>query len=113
MDQILRKEHGGQDYIIQITDARPDTGGLSGATLQEGKSWGKVQDSHGGLITVYADATIAFPILELYSLSNEKPRKPKRLYKKLDKYYASLQDSAIEVPDKFKKLLKKSKIDLD
>ena len=113
LDQILRKEHGGQDYIIQITDARPDTGGLSGATLQEGKSWGKVQDSHGGLITVYADATIAFPILALYALSNEKPRKPKRIYKKLDKYYASLQDSAIEVPDKFKKLLKKSKIDLD
>ena len=71
-----------------------------------------MQDSHGGLITVYADATIAFPILALYALSNEKPRKQKRLYKKLDKYYASLQDSVIEVPDKFKKMLKKSKIDL-
>ena len=44
LDQILRQNVGGQDYIIQITDARPDTGGLSGATLQEGKSWGKVQD---------------------------------------------------------------------
>ena len=43
LDQILRRNDGGQDYIIQITDARPDTGGLSGATLQEGKSWGKVQ----------------------------------------------------------------------
>ena len=71
-----------------------------------------MQDSHGGLITVYADATIAFPILALYALSNEKPRKAKRLYKKLDKYYESLQGSAMEVPDKFKKLLKKSKIDL-
>jgi len=37
LDQILRQNVGGQDYIIQITDARPDTGGLSGATLQEGK----------------------------------------------------------------------------
>ena len=113
LDQILRQNIGGQDYIIQITDARPDTGGLSGATLQEGKSWGKVQDSHEDLITVYADATIAFPILALYALSNEKPRKPKRLYKKLDSYYKSLQNSAIDVPDKFEKLLKKSKIDLD
>ena len=49
LDQILRKKHGGQDYIIQITDARPDTGGLSGATLQEGKSWGKVKNSHEDL----------------------------------------------------------------
>ena len=101
LDQILRKEHGGQDYIIQITDARPDTGGLSGATLQEGKSWGKVHDSHEDLITVYTDATIAFPILALYALSNEEPRKPKRLYKNLDKYYKSLQDSAVNVPNKF------------
>ena len=109
----MRKDHGGQDYIIQITDARPDTGGLSGATLEEGKSWGKVQDSHEDLITVYADATIAFPILALYAISNEKPRKPKRLYKKLDSYYESLQDSAVKTPDKFAKLLKKSKINLD
>ena len=113
LDQILRKDHGGQKYIIQITDARPDTGGLSGATLQEGKSWGKVKDSHEGLITVYADATIAFPILALYALSNEKPRKPKRLYKKLDKYYESLQNSAGKIPNKFAKLLKESKIDFD
>lgn len=92
LDQILRRDDGGQDYIIQITDARPDTGGLSGATLQEGKSWGKVQNAHEGVITVYADATIAFPILALYVLSNQKSRKPKRLYKKLGKLYSKLSD---------------------
>ena len=92
LDQILDLGHGGQDYIIQITDARPDTGGLSGATLQEGKSWGKVKDSHEDVITVYADATIAFLIMCLYALSNEKPRKPKRLYKKLGQYYKNLED---------------------
>ena len=92
LDQILRRSDGGQDYIIQITDARPDTGGLSGATLQEGKSWGKVQDAHSGLITVYADATIAFPILALYAISNQKRRKPRRLYKKLDRLYEKLSD---------------------
>ena len=113
LDQILRKDHGGQDYIIQITDARPDTGGLSGATLQEGKSWGKVQDSHEDLITVYTDSTIAFPLLALYALSNEQAREQKRIYKNLDKYYKTLQDSANKIPDKFADILKKSDINLD
>ncbi len=99
LDQILKRQDGGQDYIIQITDARPDTGGLSGATLQEGKSWGKVQDAHNGMVTVYADATIAFPILALYVLSNQKSREPKRLYKKLDKLYENLSDDYFKNPD--------------
>jgi len=98
LDQILRRDDGGQDYIIQITDARPDTGGLSGATLQEGKSWGKVQNSDQGLVTVYADATIAFPILALYVLSNQKTRKPKRLYKKLGKMYDKLSNDYFKNP---------------
>ncbi len=98
LDQILKRADGGQDYIIQITDARPDTGGLSGATLQEGKSWGKVQDAHNGMVTVYADATIVFPILALYVLSNQKSRKPKRLYKKLDKLYKNLSDDYFKNP---------------
>jgi deoxyhypusine synthase len=93
LDQILGLGHGGQNYIIQITDARPDTGGLSGATLQEGKSWGKVKDSHEDVIVVYADATIAFPVLCLYVLSKEDSRKPKRLYKKLGQYYKELSET--------------------
>jgi len=92
LDQILGLDHGGQNYIVQITDARPDTGGLSGATLQEGKSWGKIKDAREDVITVYADATIAFPIMCLYVLSNEKPRRPKRLYKKLGQYSKTLED---------------------
>lgn len=98
LDQILRRDDGGQDYIIQITDARPDTGGLSGATLQEGKSWGKVQNAHKDMVTVYADSTIAFPILALYVLSNQKTRKPRRLYKKLGKFYNKLRDDYFESP---------------
>lgn len=101
LDQILRRDDGGQDYIIQITDARPDTGGLSGATLQEGKSWGKVQDSHHDMVTVYADSTIAFPILALYVLSNQTKRKPKRLYKKLDSFYQKLSDDYFRSTQKF------------
>ncbi|MCH9041357.1 MAG: deoxyhypusine synthase [Nitrosopumilus sp.] len=109
LDQILRRNDGGQDYIIQITDARPDTGGLSGATLQEGKSWGKVQDAHHGMVTVYADVTIVFPILALYVLSNQKSRKPKRLYKKLGKLYDKLSDDYFNNPtNKVKKSKKKN-----
>ncbi len=91
LDQILQVNHGGLDYIIQLTDARPDTGGLSGATLQEGKSWGKVKTSHENLITVYGDASISFPLLCLYAISKHKPRQPKRLYSKLDQYYEKLK----------------------
>ena len=101
LDQILRQNVGGQDYIIQITDARPDTGGLSGATLQEGKSWGKVQDAHHDMVTVYADATIAFPILALYVISNQKSRKPKRLYKKLNSYYDNLKKGFFQNAEKY------------
>ena len=108
LDQILRRNDGGQDYVIQITDARPDTGGLSGATLQEGKSWGKVQDAHNGMVTVYADATIAFPILALYVLSNQKARKPKRLYKKLDKIYGKLSKDYFKNPVNKKKTKKRN-----
>lgn len=108
LDQILRRNDGGQDYIIQITDARPDTGGLSGATLQEGKSWGKVHDAHQDMITVYADSTIAFPILALYVLSKNKSRKPKRLYKKLGKYYNNLKEEFLkENPSKFYDITKR------
>ena len=104
LDQILRRDHGGQDYIVQITDARPDTGGLSGATLEEGKSWGKIHDAHN-TVTVYADATIAFPILALYVISSQKPRKPKRIYSKLSSYYKVLKNDYFQNNDKFYDLL--------
>ncbi len=109
LDQILGNNDGGQDYIIQVTDARPDTGGLSGATLQEGKSWGKVQDPHEGLVTVYADSTIAFPIIAAYVLSTQKPRKPKRLYKNIDKFYADLQKDYLSKLEKQKQVKVKRK----
>jgi deoxyhypusine synthase len=93
LDQILQVNQGGIDYIIQLTDARPDTGGLSGATLQEGKSWGKVKTSHENLITVYGDASISFPLLCLYVISKHEPRKHKRIYNRLGEYYERLKSS--------------------
>ena len=82
--QILKIKEGGQDYIIQLTDARPDTGGLSGATLQEGKSWGKIRTSHRGNVIVYGDSSVYFPLLCSYALSVCSPRNQKRIYEKKD-----------------------------
>lgn len=93
LTQILHLDHGGLDYIIQLTDARPDSGGLSGATLQEGKSWGKVKSSHVNIVTVYADASITFPLLCLYAIARHKPRRHKRLYTKLNEYYDRLKEA--------------------
>jgi len=50
------------DYAIQLTMDTPETGGLSGATLDEARSWGKVGETARS-VTVYADATITLPII--------------------------------------------------
>jgi len=52
----------GVDLAIQITMDRPEPGGLSGATLKEAISWGKVKPE-GKEVTVICDATIAFPLI--------------------------------------------------
>jgi deoxyhypusine synthase len=80
--QILKMKEGGQDALIQLTDARPDTGGLSGATLQEGKSWGKIKTSHKDNIIVYGDSSVSFPLLCAYVMSVCKPRRHKRIFEK-------------------------------
>jgi deoxyhypusine synthase len=57
-------------YAIQITTDRPEPGGLSGATLSEAMSWGKV-NREAEYSTVISDATIALPII-LWYLKNKK-----------------------------------------
>jgi deoxyhypusine synthase len=81
IQEILGLADRGHDYYVQITDARPDTGGLSGATPAEAVSWGKVDpDTLGDSVVVYTDSTIAAPLLTAYVLARVKPRKPRRLY---------------------------------
>jgi len=50
------------DYVIQLTTDMPQTGGLSGATLEEAVSWGKV-NAQSKTVTVYSDATITLPLM--------------------------------------------------
>jgi deoxyhypusine synthase len=81
IQEVLRIKEYGQDYFLQITDARPDTGGLSGATPSEAVSWGKVDpDRLPDAVVCYTDTTIAMPIITSYALARHKPRKLKRLY---------------------------------
>jgi deoxyhypusine synthase len=85
IQEILGLSDRGHDYYIQITDARPDTGGLSGATPSEAVSWGKVDpDKVGDSVVVYTDSTIAAPLLTAYALARVKPRRLKRLYDRRD-----------------------------
>jgi len=50
------------DYAVQLTMDPPHTGGLSGATLDEARSWGKLEKAARNA-SVYADATITLPLL--------------------------------------------------
>jgi len=52
----------GLDYAIQITTKTPEDGSLSGATLEEAKSWGKISEK-AKAVTLYCDATIALPVI--------------------------------------------------
>jgi deoxyhypusine synthase len=84
IQEVLRVKEEGHDYFIQFTDARPDTGGLSGATPHEAVTWGKVDPARlPDAVVCYLDTTVAFPILTHYALAKRKPRKLKRLYDRL------------------------------
>jgi deoxyhypusine synthase len=50
------------DYGVQLTMDPPQTGGLSGATLDEARSWGKLEKAARN-VSVYADATITLPLV--------------------------------------------------
>jgi len=80
IQEVMGIREKGHDYFLQCTDARPDTGGLSGATPAEAVSWGKVDpDKLPDSVVCYTDSTIALPLLTAYMLARVKPRKLKRL----------------------------------
>jgi deoxyhypusine synthase len=83
IQEVLGIQEKGHDYFLQFTDARPDTGGLSGATPAEAVSWGKVDpDRLPDAVVCYTDSTIAMPLLAAYALGKHAPRPPKRLFKR-------------------------------
>jgi deoxyhypusine synthase len=100
IQEVLGIDERGHDFFLQLTDARPDTGGLSGATPGEAVSWGKIDpDMLPGTVVCYMDNTVSLPLLTAYALAR-KPRRPlRRLYARreammqrlTDEYRASLE----------------------
>jgi len=92
IQEVLGLDESGHDYFLQITDARPDTGGLSGATASEAMTWGKVvPEQLPNSVTCYTDTTIALPLLTSYALARVKPRKLKRLYDRREAMYETIR----------------------
>jgi deoxyhypusine synthase len=92
IQEVMGIEERGHDYFLQCTDARPDTGGLSGATPAEAVSWGKIDpDNLPDCVVCYTDSTIALPLITAYALSKHAPRTRKQLYKKRDAMLETLR----------------------
>jgi deoxyhypusine synthase len=91
IQEVMGISEKGHDFYLQVTDARPDTGGLSGATPGEAVSWGKVDpDKLPGTVVCYVDATVALPIITAYALATHAPRTPRRLYDRREQLLARL-----------------------
>ena len=105
IQEVMGVEESGHDYFLQVTDARPDTGGLSGATPSEAVSWGKIDPSKlPDSVVCYVDATVALPLITAYAMARRKARKPRRLYEQRERLMAEIT-AAYEVVRK--KRLKK------
>ena len=92
IQEVLGIEEEGHDYFLQVTDARVDTGGLSGATPGEAVSWGKIDPNRlPDAVVAYVDSTIALPMLTAYALSRHPKRPLKRLYAQREALLAGLR----------------------
>jgi deoxyhypusine synthase len=81
IQEVMGIREKGHDYFLQVTDARPDTGGLSGATPAEAVSWGKVDpESLPDTVVCYLDSTVALPLLSAYVLARAPARPLRRLF---------------------------------
>ena len=97
IQEVLGISEKGHDYYLQLTDARPDTGGLSGATPSEAVSWGKVDpDKLPGTVVCYLDNTVAFPVIAAYALARRKPRQLKRLYQQREAMLRKLTEEYLK-----------------
>lgn len=107
IQEILMIPEVGQDYDINITDARPDTGGLSGASPSEAASWGKIDpDKLDQAVTAYIDVTVALPLLSAYVVQSTEPKKFKRLNDRIPELRQKLIESFVANNREIENLLK-------
>src|SRR5436309_12472595 len=92
IQEVLGLPESGHDYFLQITDARPDTGGLSGATPQEAMTWGKIDPKQlPDTVTCYVDSTVFLPIFTVYALASHEPRPHRRLMERLEELTGAME----------------------
>ena len=100
IQEVLGIDERGHDFFLQLTDARPDTGGLSGATPGEAVSWGKIDpDMLPGTVVCYLDNSVSLPLLTAYAKARRAHRPLRRLYARreamnrrlLEEYRAALE----------------------
>src|SRR5437868_6361041 len=95
IQEVLGLDEKGHDYYLQFTDARVDTGGLSGATPAEAVTWGKVDPERlPDALVRYIDSTVALPLLTAYAMAKRKPRQLKRLYDRRGNLVDSMKKAA-------------------
>jgi deoxyhypusine synthase len=100
-------KEAGQDYDINITDARPDTGGLSGAPPSEAVSWGKINPKQlEASVTVYADATICLPVTVAYVLATTQAKTQRRLYDRREELHSRIKGLNMRHNSQYKELVK-------
>ena len=100
LQEVLGFDIKGHDYFVQVTDARPDTGGLSGATPNEAVSWAKIDpEKVNQSIVCYSDTTIVMPLLTSYIQELGIQRKHKRLNKNIGDLMCKLKKAFMEKED--------------
>jgi deoxyhypusine synthase len=98
IQEVLGLDEKGHDYYLQFTDARVDTGGLSGATPAEAVTWGKVDPERlPDAVVCYVDSTIGLPLLTAYAIAKRKPRHVKALYHRRGELLGSMKKAVAKI----------------
>ncbi len=78
MSYIFGRDTGGHKYCFQVTTDSPHWGGLSGSTLKEATSWGKVSKKASSAMA-FVEPTVALPLVVSYALQKNLSKNRKRL----------------------------------
>lgn len=97
IQEVLGLKEEGHDFFIQFTDARPDTGGLSGATPSEAVSWGKIDPAAlSRTVVSYGDCSFMLPFFVSYIMNRTKKRAGSKLLPKKDKLVKKLKEDYLK-----------------
>lgn len=91
MSYIFGRETGGHKYAIQVTTDVPHWGGLSGSTLSEARSWGKV-NKKASYAMAFVEPSVSLPLLTAYALE-------KKLYKNRSRIRFTWKEDVLEKID--------------